>query len=141
MTSTSTAGGAAAGSAIILKKVTLTASSWIPSTESLSGIIRENMTFESGDFVKLVGKVQIASGYTVTFGAGSSLQGNGNSIEVFGSLVISGTSTNLIEVEDIKIYGKEALRPSGTTLDGYPRPSKQSFNFVGSTNPVATMCQ
>ena len=112
---------------------------------SLSGIIREDMTFGSGDAVSLSGNVQIASGYTVTFGPGSSLTGNGQGtskqIEVFGSLVISGTSTNLIEVEDIKIYGKEG----GSTSINYshvfhsvPNSSATriypTFNNSGSLN-------
>ena len=93
---------------------------------SLSGIIREDMTFGSGDAVSLSGNVQIASGYTVTFGPGSSLQGSSKEIEVFGSLVISGTSTNLIEVEDIKIYGKEG----GSTLINY----SHVFNSVPNSS-------
>ena len=93
---------------------------------SLSGIIREDMTFRSGDAVSLSGNVQIASGYTVTFGPGSSLQGSSKEIEVFGSLVISGTSTNLIEVEDIKIYGKEG----GSTLINY----SHVFNSVPNSS-------
>ena len=139
MTSTSTAGGAAAGSAIILKKVTLTASSWIPSTESLSGIIRENMTFESGDFVKLVGKVQIASGYTVTFGAGSSLQGNGNSIEVFGSLVIAGASDNLVEFSHVSITGQDGGSTSinySHLYQGLLYSNGKSFGDLSLSNSV-----
>jgi hypothetical protein len=74
---------------------------------TLSGIIREDMTFGSGDTVSLSGNLQIASGYTVTFGVGSSLQGNSKEVEVFGGLVISGTSENLVEIEGVRIYGKE----------------------------------
>ena len=87
---------------------------------SLSGIIREDMTFGSGDVVSLSGNVQIASGYTVTFGAGSSLQGNSEAIEVFGSLVISGTSANLVEVEEVRIYGKKG----GSTTINYSHVDK-----------------
>ena len=97
---------------------------------SLSGIIREDMTFGSGDAVSLSGNVQIASGYTVTFGPGSSLQGSSKEIEVFGSLVISGTSTNLIEVEDIKIYGKEG----GSTLINYSHVFASATKIYPSFN-------
>ena len=76
---------------------------------TLSGIIRENMTFGSGDTVSLSGNVQIAEGYTVTLGAGSALLGNSKTIEVFGNLVISGTSENLLEVEKVDITGSVSM--------------------------------
>jgi hypothetical protein len=73
---------------------------------TLSGIIRENMTFGSGDTVSLSGNIQLAEGYTITLGAGSALLGNSNRIEVFGTLDISGTSDRLTEIDNLQILHK-----------------------------------
>ena len=72
----------------------------------LSGIIREDMTFNAGDVVSLTGRVQLAEGYTLTWKAGSSLDGNFNAIEVFGSLEFEGNSNNLIPINNTYIEGE-----------------------------------
>jgi hypothetical protein len=79
---------------------------------SLSGIIRENLVFNNNEVVELDGLVQLAEGFTIRFEAGSSLEGKGNAIEVFGSLEFIGSTDNLVEVSNTLLYGESSGRLS-----------------------------
>ena len=56
----------------------------------ISKIISENIVFVDGDIVTVDSLVQIANGYTVRFEEGSSLIGNNQVIEVFGTFEGAG---------------------------------------------------
>ena len=77
---------------------------------TLSGTIRENLVFNSGDHVVLTEDVRLAKGYTLTWNEGSKLEGNSNSFEVSGTVIFNGDPASLIEVTNTYFEG------SGGTL-------------------------
>jgi len=77
---------------------------------NLSGIIREDMTFHNGEVVTVSGTVQVAEGVTLTWEPGSKLIGDTNQsyneFEIFGSIVLSGTSDSFVSSENVSFRGK-----------------------------------
>jgi Ca2+-binding RTX toxin-like protein len=73
----------------------------------ISGIISENIVFVDGDIVTVDSLVQIANGYTVRFEEGSSLIGNNQVIEVFGTLEAEGQKYNLVTFSEVYIHGQD----------------------------------
>ena len=57
----------------------------------MATIISQNTTWRRGETVNLTGDVQIANGVTLTVEPGVTINGNGNTIKVFGTLNASGT--------------------------------------------------
>ena len=60
----------------------------------MTTIISQNTTWRSGETVNLTGEVQVANGVTLTVEPGVTINGNGNTIKVFGVLNLTGSTTS-----------------------------------------------
>ncbi|MEX0904451.1 MAG: hypothetical protein WD604_15385 [Balneolaceae bacterium] len=70
----------------------------------LEGIISSNTTLSLTDSpYQLTGKVQIAYGTVLNIDEGVKLYGEGNAIEVFGELLIQGSSSSKVFLENVHI--------------------------------------
>ena len=64
-------------------------------------IISQNTTWKKSEVINLTSDVQIASGATLTIEAGTTINGNGNSLTVFGSVNFQGNATSHITTNNL----------------------------------------
>ena len=67
----------------------------------MTTIISQNTTWKKGDIVNLTGEVQVAAGVTLTIQSGVTINGNGNTITTFGTVLVEGTSTEHITANNV----------------------------------------
>jgi hypothetical protein len=114
----------------------------------MATIISQNTTWRRGETVNLTGEVQVANGVTLTVEPGVTINGNGNTIKVFGTLNASGSSSSHvvsnnvnyslsstyetvgnIQFNYIDLKGGAFLAPSGNGQ--YGKYDVTNSNFIG----------
>ena len=64
-------------------------------------IISQNTTWRKGEVINMTTDFQIASGTTLTIEAGTTINGNGNLLMVFGNVNFQGTATSHITTNNL----------------------------------------
>jgi hypothetical protein len=80
-------------------------------------IITSDTTWLAGSQHDLTSNVQIATGVTLTIQPGTIINGNGNEIDVFGTLAAAGNRVNLVRFNNVKIVPQNPTSPFKINLD------------------------
>ncbi|KQM50072.1 hypothetical protein ASE69_20895 [Sphingomonas sp. Leaf208] len=79
----------------------------------MTQIISADTTWKAGQTIVLSDKIQVAPGATLTIEAGAVVQGNGQNIQVFGSVVAGGTIDRSVELNNVSITFSQNYKQVG----------------------------